>query len=131
MSPQGVGGAGGRQIPGAVPLQWERPVKAPVGEHEAIPQLTVEAGTSQAPALQLPVSPQGAAPATHNGSGPEATGEQVPWLPWTLQAWQAPVQALLQQKPSTQLPFVHSVPTPQVAPLAFFGMQTPVDAPGV
>lgn len=36
-------------------------------------------------------------------------------------AWHAPVQALLQQTPSTQLPVVHSLPAVQVAPLVFFG----------
>ena len=34
---------------------------------------------------------------------PPGTGVQVPREPATLQAWQAPVHALVQQTPSTQL----------------------------
>jgi hypothetical protein len=42
---------------------------------------------------------------------------QVPWLPGTLHAWQVPVQAELQQKPSTQLPLAHWVLIVQEMPV--------------
>lgn len=45
----------------------------------------------------------------------EFTPVQVPGV--ALQTWQAPVHALLQQKPSTQLPEVQSVPAEQIWPL--------------
>jgi hypothetical protein len=38
---------------------------------------------------------------------PAATGEQVPTLPGTLQESQAPLHAVSQQTPSTQLPLRH------------------------
>jgi hypothetical protein len=38
---------------------------------------------------------------------PVATGVHVPTLPVRLQASQAPLQAVLQQTPSTQLPLAH------------------------
>ncbi len=50
---------------------------------------------------------------------------QVPWLPVRLQAMHAPVQAVLQQVPSTQLPLVHSGEVMQVWPLAFLGVHFP------
>jgi hypothetical protein len=46
-----------------------------------------------------------------------ATPVQVPALPAALQTWQAPVQAELQQTPSTQLPEVQSVVAEQIYPL--------------
>ena len=41
-------------------------------------------------------------------------------LPATLQARQAPLQALLQQTPSTQKPLMHSSWQPQTCPIGFF-----------
>jgi len=59
----------------------------------------------------LPFAPHAAAPLsmqTPLGSAePAASGEQVPALPATLQAWQEPQVALPQQTPSTQLPVPH------------------------
>jgi len=57
------------------------------------------------------------------GSSPLGCGEQVPSLPETLQAWQVPVQVLLQQKPSTQSPLAHSMAPLQASPLAFLSTQ--------
>jgi hypothetical protein len=66
------------------------------------------------------------------GAAPAALGAQVP-APLTLQARQALQVDVEQQTPSTQLPLLHSVPAPQLAPLAFvahplelqvFGVQT-------
>jgi hypothetical protein len=51
---------------------------------------------------------------------------QVPTLFVTLQAWQAPPQALLQQTPSAQNPEVQSVPIPHGTPAPSFSPQRPV-----
>ncbi len=56
---------------------------------------------------------------------PEATGLQVPALPVTLQASQEPPHAVLQQKPSTQLPLMHWLAVVQLPPLGFWLVQTP------
>ena len=48
---------------------------------------------------------------------------QAPTLPPRLQAWQVPLQALLQQTPSTQLPLWHSLAAPQEAPADFLDTQ--------
>lgn len=50
----------------------------------------------------------------------------VPTLPDRLQAWHAPLQALLQQTPSAQTPDVQSVPTPHAAPMPSLSPQRPV-----
>ena len=47
---------------------------------------------------------------------PAATGLQVPALPATSQASQAPVHAVSQQTPSTQLPLLHSRPVTHAVP---------------
>jgi hypothetical protein len=58
------------------------------------------------------------------GLVPAATGPHTPSVPepWNaaVQAWQAPVQAVLQQTPSTQKPLAHCLPSPpvHVTPLA-------------
>ncbi len=61
---------------------------------------------------QKPVLPQVAEASAHSLSGSVSTGivVQVPLTPPDLaaaQAWQVPLQAVLQQKPSMQLPSVH------------------------
>jgi hypothetical protein len=50
---------------------------------------------------------------------------QVPSEPVRLQASHAPEQAVLQQRPSTQLPEVHWLAPVQVAPLVCFTTQVP------
>src|SRR5437870_618091 len=54
------------------------------------------------------------------------TGVQLPTAPGRLQAWQVPVQALPQQKPSTQKVLVHSSLEAQASPCIFFGLHTAV-----
>jgi hypothetical protein len=58
------------------------------------------------------------------GSWPSAIGEQVPAEPATSQAWQTPVQALLQQMPSAQNPELHCPAAVQAAPLLSSGAST-------
>jgi hypothetical protein len=48
---------------------------------------------------------------------------QVPWLPDRLHALQAPLQALLQQTPSTQNPLEHWLFPEQLAPFDCLGAQ--------
>jgi hypothetical protein len=50
---------------------------------------------------------------------------QVPSEPAMLQASQAPAQAVLQQRPSAQLPEVHWLAAVQVVPLVCFTTQVP------
>ena len=51
---------------------------------------------------------------------PDATGLHVPSLPPKLQASQEPPHAVLQQKPSTQVPLMHWADTVQAPPLGFW-----------
>jgi hypothetical protein len=84
-----------------------------------------ESHSRQAPApLQNPSVPQvDCAVIAHSASGsvPPVTARQRP-LGWPVlpieQAWQTPPQADSQQTPSTQLPLVHSLPSPQAEPFA-------------
>jgi hypothetical protein len=79
----------------------------------------------QVPLVQVPVLPQGGLGVQRLcGSGPLATGAQVPLL-LMLQAWQVGQLVAMQQAPSTQLPLVHSLPPMHIAPFAFFGTQPP------
>ena len=61
-----------------------------------------------------------------SGSVLVLTLEHVPLTP-TLsaaeQAWHVPLHAVLQQKPSTQLPLLHVLPPAHVVPFAFFTTQ--------
>jgi hypothetical protein len=50
---------------------------------------------------------------------------QVPVVPARLHAWQLPLQPVLQQTPSMQLPLVHSVALAHATPLPLSGMQAP------
>jgi hypothetical protein len=79
---------------------------------QVAPQLAEEPLHTYAPQEGLPVLP-------------EATGLQVPTLPVTLQASQAPPHAVLQQTPSTQLPLPHWLLAVQVVLLVFFGTHAP------
>jgi hypothetical protein len=71
--------------------------------------------------LQAPSVPQVlTACCSHSlmGSWPSAMGLQAPAVLAMSQAWQMPVQALLQQIPSTQKPELHWAAPVQAAPLA-------------
>jgi len=56
---------------------------------------------------------------------PAATGLHVPTLPATLQESQAPVHAVLQHTPSTQLPLPHWLFAVQVTPGVCFATHAP------
>jgi hypothetical protein len=74
--------------------------------------------------LQTPSVPQvleGCCSHSLAGSWPSAIGVQVPAELVTLQAWQTPVQALLQQMPSAQKPELHCPAAVQAAPLVSSG----------
>ena len=77
---------------------------------------------SQAPPHADPSDAQAARPP----SGAPVTGEQVPTLPGTVQAWHWPPQAASQQTPSVQMPLAHSVPAPH--PVAFDFMKVATTA---
>jgi hypothetical protein len=62
-----------------------------------------------------------------SGSAPALIAPQVPSAPCPFltaeQARQVPVQALLQQTPSTQLPLAHWLPAPHAPPFPFLVTQ--------
>jgi hypothetical protein len=122
--PQAVVAPGGH-IP--VPLHVEIAIAPAPGEaQEAAPHVTLAPTFWHPPAVHAPVSfKQGSAFVVmlHSTSVPVVTPVQVPSLPVTLHAWQAPTHPLLQQRPSTQLPDVQSVPTEHKAPLASLSPQ--------
>jgi hypothetical protein len=74
--------------------------------------------------LQVPVASHEDFPLQVSSTA-DFTCPQVPALPVRLQAWQLPVQAVLQQYPSAQNPLAQSPAAEQVCPFVFFGMQTP------
>ena len=55
---------------------------------------------------------------------PQAPSAPEPFLA-VEQAWQLPVQAVLQQTPSAAKVLVHSLPPPAATPLAFLGRHEP------
>jgi hypothetical protein len=61
----------------------------------------------------------------HPADGPMGTALHLPTLPEFAHDWQAPVQAMSQQKPCAQIPVTHSVPSPHDWPLAL-SPQSPV-----
>jgi hypothetical protein len=78
--------------------------------------------------LQVPVLPQ-VPPAAQRPCGSVtalATLAQVPGLPVTLQDWQVPQLAVLQQTPSTQFPLPHSWFDRQATPSDLTGRQLPL-----
>jgi hypothetical protein len=75
------------------------------------------------PDWQVPAASQYWGRGQAGASGvPGTTFTQLPSLPGTLQLWQVPVQALLQQRPSTQRLLPHSLAAPQVPPFGFLFM---------
>ncbi len=104
------------------PSQVDLPVNVvvPLGQ-VASAQVVPFAYFWQAPAWHLPFVPQLAAPwSLHMPAGselPVGTFVHAPRLPDRLQAWQAPLQAELQQTPCAQNPLLHWLLDEQVAPL--------------
>ena len=96
------------QLP--VPVQVAAAVATPPAQLAAR-QDVVAGATAQAPApVQVPVLPQGGAATQRASVAPAARLAQVPLAAPVLafeQAVQAPVQAVLQQNPSTHAPDVH------------------------
>jgi hypothetical protein len=117
------------------PSQTLTPMTA-ASEH--IPGLQIVPATCwrQAPLpSQVPSSPQlEASPAGQmageRGAPPVGTGAQIPGDPCTLHDRQVPVQAVLQQTPSTQNPLWQSPSQPQVSPFGRSEVAAPVH-PGV
>jgi hypothetical protein len=99
-----------------VPLQVSATSQVPADARQ-----TVDDGASafagQSSDVPLQVSATSQSPFLARQIGPAATGEQVPTLPARLQDEQAPVQALLQQMPLTQVsPDAHWLVAPQAPP---------------
>jgi len=112
-------GADGWQAPAPSQMGAGVTLKKPL--HVAAPQAVPAARTAQAPARHIPVWPQGdcaLAAQTPWGSGvPSLTARQVPTLPPTLQAVQAPLQVVSQQTPCAQWVELHSEPALHAWPL--------------
>jgi hypothetical protein len=103
-----------------LPLQVTAPCATPLAHEAAAPQLVPAAGTRHCPApLQVPSLPQGGLAVQRLSLPPALIEAQVP-LGWPVRAFvhavQAPLQAVLQQTPSTQKPLAHSCPPAQVCP---------------
>ena len=94
-------------------------------------QVVPAACLRQAPApSHMPSFPQvDAASASQSlrGSVPAAADEHVPTLPTAPQVWQVPVQAVLQQTPSTQKPLAQSPLAAQAVPFASWATQLPAE----
>jgi hypothetical protein len=116
-----------------VPVPLHACVLTTVPWQVGLPQAVPDAHSSQAPApLHAPSVPQvdGACMAhSLSGSVPAVMAPQVPSAPLpffaAVHAWQRPVQAVLQQTPSTQEPDWHCAAVEQAAPLASGAVQTP------
>src|SRR4051794_16304885 len=103
-----VTGAG--QAP--LPLQLVAAVATPAGQLAVTHTLGVGCSWQAPPAAQTPVLPQTGPTVQRASAAPAASAAQVPLVEPVRaaeQAVQAPVQALLQQKPSTQNPDAHWV----------------------
>jgi len=84
--------------------------------------------------LQTPSVPHEGAPwSRHWPAGsllPAPTGAQVPALPSSAHDMQLPVQSVLQHAPWAQIPLLHSVPSPQIAPSGFRPHDPLLQTPG-
>jgi hypothetical protein len=112
--------AGVTQVP--VPLHVDGGVRVDAVEQLATMHWVPEAKRAHCPAAHCPVVPQvDCAWTAHSrcGSAPLLTLLQFPVVPARLQAWQAVLQALLQQTPCAQKLLAHSVAAEQTAPNAF------------
>jgi ribonuclease E len=112
------------QLP--APSQLAAAVATPDAQLAARHEVVAGALAQAPPAAQAPVLPHGGAAVQRASVAPVVTLAQVPLAPPVLaaeQAVQAPVQAVLQQNPSTQAPVAHWLAAVQVPPVAFFGVQ--------
>jgi len=118
----------GAQIVAGPGLQWPTPSQTltpttDASAHAPALHTVPETCCRQAPLpSQVPSSPQLDVAATGQtlgvrGAPPAGTALQFPGDPWTLQAIHVPVQAVLQQTPSTQKPLWQSRSQPQVSPI--------------
>jgi hypothetical protein len=103
-----------------VPAQLAATVCTPLLQ-EAARHCVESAGYAQALALDPSQAPPHTEPSEEQAGrepcgAPEATVVQVPGLPATSQAWHWPLQAVSQQRPSTQFPLAHSPLPPQEVP---------------
>jgi hypothetical protein len=114
------------------PLQLAASVAVPP-EQEASRHVAPAAGYVQESAfvpLQAPPhSEPSVAQAARRPTGAPITGAHCPARPGTSQASHCPLQAALQQTPSTQRPEAHSPPAPQPVPRSFTKVATIACAP--
>src|SRR5205823_3562144 len=89
----------------AVPVHFSATSHTPTAARQVV-AFDRNASAGQVVAAPLQVSATSQAPAAARQTVPLGATEQVPTLPATLQAWQAPVQAVSQQTPLTQKPVV-------------------------
>ncbi len=113
-----------------VPLPSQRNADVSVETEHPISLQTVPAGNlSQAPVpSHIPVEPQVDAASTGHssrGSVPSWALTQVPTVPWPAHVAQTPVQALLQQTPSTQKLLAHSADIAHEVPIGLPGASMP------
>ena len=98
--------------------------------HDELPHVVPDAAYWQAccPPLAVQVAPHAVPAPAHAARWPcgsPFTCEHRPGVAATSHAWHCPVQAVLQQKPSTQRPVTHWSPVVHVAPLAMPPEQIP------
>ncbi|MEN9797935.1 MAG: hypothetical protein RL653_1631 [Pseudomonadota bacterium] len=113
-----------RHCPGAVQAlpAGKSPSHAP--EVQVLPGLQSAAASTHGE-MQAPCPSHHAFPQSPERSCPRGTSVQVPSVPATLQALQAPVHGVLQQYPSTHSAEAHSLAATQLAPFAFFSWHVP------
>ena len=99
------------------------PVHAAATQTVLAPQLRHAPPPSQTPSL--PHVDCAVAEHMPRGLVPLPAGVHVPMLPTCAQVLQAPVQAVLQHTPSTQLPLAHTLPVVHAVPFVSFGTHEP------
>jgi hypothetical protein len=119
----------GKQTP--VPLQLAAGVSLALAQLRLLQGVPIAQSWQPPAPSHLPVRPQvlaaSAAHALVRGSALAAKFWHEPVLPGTLHARQGPPhEATSQQTPSTQLPELHSVPLPQVAPRGLLPHEPPL-----
>jgi hypothetical protein len=100
----------------ATPLVQEAPRHCDTGNVHAV---------TVTPSHEPPHDDPSLAHAARTPCGAPTTGEQVPTLPATSQAWHWPSHATSQQTPSTHSPLPHWLAPEQAAPSTSLGAQMP------